>query len=112
MPSNEVSNNNETETVFSLMAKVIEDKDLNPVEKAKLLDEIRKARPALEDRWIYRWIVYFLGATVILTVFGSFAMVVVQKDANIPDGLIALGSGALGALATLLANRSNDDDDS
>lgn len=103
---------NNTETALSLMAKVIQDDNFNTDQKIKLLDEIRKARPALEDRWIYRWIVYFLGSTVILTVLGGFIMVMLEASTSIPDGLIALGSAALGALATLLSNRSKADDES
>ena len=63
------------ENMYSLMGKVLENDKLTPAEKAKLLDEIRKSRPALEDKWIYRWIVYFLGAAVIITILAGFSFV-------------------------------------
>lgn len=94
----------EDETVFSLMAQVLENDALNLEQKLKLLDEIRKSRPALEDRSIYRWVVYFLGAALIFSMV-AVIICVLMKETNIPDGLVALGSGALGALSGFLPNR-------
>lgn len=95
---------NNDETVFSLMAKVIENEKITHNEKIQLLDEIRKARPALEDRWIYRWVVNFIGISLLLTVV-VITICIFKGESNIPDGVIAIGSGALGALSSLLANR-------
>lgn len=92
------------ETVFSLMAKVIENEKITHSERIQLLDEIRKARPALEDRWIYRWVVNFIGIALLLTVV-VIALCIFTGKPDIPDGVVAIGSGALGALSGLLANR-------
>lgn len=95
---------NNDESVFSLMAKVIADEKIPHKEKMQLLDEIRKARPALEDRWIYRWVVNFIGIALLLSVL-IIAFCLYMEKKEIPEGLIAIGSGALGALSGLLANR-------
>jgi hypothetical protein len=54
------------------------------------------------DRWIYRLVVGFLGSTAILVVL-SYAIYPIAKIVTIPEGLVAMGSAALGALAGLLA---------
>jgi len=59
-----------------------------------------------QDVWIYRIVVGVLGLTVLLAVAGViFLSSQSSKDwaYNIPDALVALGSGALGALAGVLA---------
>jgi hypothetical protein len=56
---------------------------------------------AEKDVWIYRAVVGALGLTVLLTIVGLIVLALVGKPA--PDGLIALGSAAVGALAGLLA---------
>jgi hypothetical protein len=71
--------------------------------KVKLLDALHAIPTPLQtDKWIYRLVVCFLGLTVIGTVIGGF--IIAGKTAQtIPEGLIALGSAAVGALAGLLA---------
>jgi hypothetical protein len=71
--------------------------------KVKILDALQAIPTPLQtDRWIYRLVVCFLGLTVIGTVAGGF--IITGKSAqSIPEGLIALGSAAVGALAGLLA---------
>jgi hypothetical protein len=72
-------------------------------ELKKVLDELRNfANPG---RWVYRTVVWFLGLTALVTVVGVVWLVLCGKGAEIPDGLIALGSASIGALAGLLANR-------
>jgi hypothetical protein len=53
------------------------------------------------DRWIYRMVVAALGLTVIISLVGGIILAIISK--NIPEGLLALGSAAIGALAGLLA---------
>jgi hypothetical protein len=58
------------------------------------------------DVWIYRAVVVILGICVISTVLGGIFLVVFGKgEAKIalPDGIVAIGSAAVGALAGLLA---------
>lgn len=71
--------------------------------RIKLLDALQGIPTPLQtDKWIYRLVVCFLGLTVIGTVIGGF--IIAGKSAQtIPEGLVALGSAAVGALAGLLA---------
>ena len=61
-------------------------------------------RPLDYDLVIYRIVVAVLGATVLATVFGGIYLAL-KADPNIklPDGIIAIGSAAVGVLAGLLA---------
>ncbi|AKG19963.1 hypothetical protein [Calothrix sp. 336/3] len=57
--------------------------------------------PLQSDRWIYRIVVGALALTLVSSVGG--AVYLQAKGEEIPDILTALGSGALGGLAGLLA---------
>lgn len=96
--SNSVS---ESTSVNDLIAIVIQGPETNK-EKIKLINEIRKSSPILADRWLYRYSVWFLGAAVTMTIGIGFGMVWSTGN-SVPDGLIALGSAAVGALATLIS---------
>ncbi len=62
--------------------------------------------PLATDPWIYRSVVGFLGLIAMMGMGGSLYLALVEKSA--PEGVIALGSTALGALAGLLVlPRSN-----
>ena len=49
------------------------------------------------DRIFYRTAIWFLGITAVLSVLGAVEAYVKTHDA--PDGVIAIGSAAVGALA-------------
>ena len=53
------------------------------------------------DVWVYRMVVFFLGSAVLSTIIGG--LYIATTAAALPDGLVALGSAAVGALAGLLA---------
>ncbi|NEU10703.1 hypothetical protein G3T14_00980 [Methylobacterium sp. BTF04] len=54
------------------------------------------------DKWVYRMVVGFLGGVLIIVAIGLILLGYAgEKPA--PEGLIALGSAAVGALAGLLA---------
>jgi hypothetical protein len=58
------------------------------------------------DVWIYRIVVGALALIVLITVIGGIYLAVISKgDAKVglPEGVIAIGSAAVGALAGLLA---------
>ena len=55
------------------------------------------------DVWIYRMVIGALGLTVLITVLGCVILTGVEPTHEIPAGIIALGSSAVGALAGLLA---------
>jgi hypothetical protein len=85
-----------------LLMIVLTTPNLHVDEKIKLLNELRKLKPPTSDRWIYRWVIWFLGATIIITVSVSLLMAFKGK-AGIPDGLLAIASAAVGALASFLS---------
>ncbi|MGH3102878.1 MAG: hypothetical protein ACRDN6_02120 [Gaiellaceae bacterium] len=86
-------------------------------DSAQLQEEVRRdpagtlqrlAAPLESDFWIYRMVVTVLGLTMLSVVAAS--TLIVLKDKPIPDILVAVGTGAVGALAGLLApspSRSN-----
>lgn len=62
--------------------------------------------PLGTDVWIYRAVVVILGICAVSTVLGGIFLVIISKgDAKVvlPDGIVAIGSAAVGALAGLLA---------
>ncbi|MDQ3331894.1 MAG: hypothetical protein M3552_14775 [Planctomycetota bacterium] len=59
------------------------------------------ATPLDSDVWIYRIVVISLGAALIITLLAASALAACEK--SFPEGLIAIGAAAGGALAGLLA---------
>ncbi len=91
------------ETLHRLAQQLTDDDSLPSEQKVRLLENLQKlSLPLQSDRWIFRLVVGFLGITVLLTVVGGFYLSI-KTAATIPEGLIALGSAAVGALAGLLA---------
>jgi hypothetical protein len=91
------------DTVQEFIQQVTNDASLQPDQKLRLLGNLQKlSTPLQSDRWIFRLVVAFLGIAVLLTIIGGFYLSI-KTAATIPEGLIALGSAAVGALAGLLA---------
>ena len=63
---------------------------------------VERRAPLENDVWIYRMVVGVLGAVLIIATLGGLVIAMVGKVA-IPEMVVALGSGAAGALAGLLA---------
>lgn len=65
----------------------------------------KRTEPAyISDRYVYRVTVWVLGfAVIIVAIAQSILAFKFNSHAVIPDGLIAIGSAAIGALAGLLA---------
>ncbi|WP_147127362.1 hypothetical protein [Shimia ponticola] len=62
--------------------------------------------PLQTDVWIYRAVVVMLGITVLMTVAGGIYLEFFGQgdDAiELPQGVVSIGSAAIGALAGLLA---------
>jgi hypothetical protein len=62
--------------------------------------------PFRNDPWIYRIVVVALSLIVLITVCGGIYLAYISKgDAKValPEGIIAIGSAAVGAMAGLLA---------
>lgn len=89
---------NNYEQLYPLMDKVLSDTTLNSKEKIKLIDELRKNNPVANDRWAPRIAIYILGATVFATIF---CITFSEKTSN--EGLIAIGSAAVGGIAGLVS---------
>lgn len=60
------------------------------------------AEPLDTHKWIYRIVVGSLGISAILVVIGVFVLEAINRSTNIPDPMVAIGSAAIVALATLL----------
>ncbi len=58
-------------------------------------------QPLQSDKWIYRIVVTALGLAVLGSIAGT--VVLALHAVNIPEGIVAIGSAAVGALAGLLA---------
>lgn len=71
----------------------------------KAVQEIQTGPTILPDTWIYRIVVGSLGLAVILVTIGVVILTVNSNygDKGIPTILTAIASGAIGALAGLLA---------
>ena len=101
MPTNEKQENQQT-TLFDLIRIVLEDSKLQTNEKKILIDELRKNNPGTSDRWTYRYAILTLGGAVILTIL-ALSYLGAYAEGKIPDGLVGIGSAAVGGLAGLLA---------
>ena len=77
----------------------------------ELQEEVRKdpvealerlSRPLENDYWIYRIVVGSLALSIFAVIVAT-TLIVLPRTVQIPDVLVALGTGAIGALAGLLA---------
>jgi len=89
-------------SLYDLIKIVLEDAQLKPEDKLKLIDELRKNNPGTNDRWTYRYAILILGSVVLLTIAALWYLTKLPA-AHIPDGLVAIGSAAVGGLAGLLS---------
>lgn len=88
--------------LYELIGSVLNDPNLSPEQKVMLIDEVRKSTPA-SDRWTSRYAIYSLAAIVLIALVGVITLG--MSDKYIPDGLVAIGSAAVGGLAGLLTPR-------
>jgi hypothetical protein len=77
----------------------LDSEDLTEITQTKLIVDERRNQIE-HDAGIYRIAVVCLGGTTLFTVISLAVLSAMQVDVH--DGLIALGSGAVGALAGLL----------
>lgn len=71
----------------------------------KALDEFAPS-PLVTDVWIYRTVVGALGTAIVIILIGVVALMFngqIDGDAKVPTLFTAVASGAIGALAGLLA---------
>lgn len=71
----------------------------------KAVDNVSTGSSILPDTWIYRIVVGSLGLAIILVIIGTIILTVNNNasEKNVPTILTAIASGAIGALAGLLA---------
>lgn len=60
-------------------------------------------RGALPNTLVYRIVVSFIGAALLISLLGAIALVVINPSADVPDILISAASASVGALSGLLA---------
>jgi hypothetical protein len=93
-------------TLESLASNITKDPELADAIKqdpAGTIATIAAEASALStDRWTYRIVVLALGISVIVGLLGLIALSW-KGVQTVPDGLVAIGSAAVGALAGLLA---------
>ena len=90
-------------SVPQLLAEVVRNPDLEQALRdnpTKAISEFAGS-PLQTDPWIYRIVVTSLGLVVVLAVLGG--IILGRTQTPVPEVLLALGSGAIGALAGLLA---------
>lgn len=68
--------------------------------------QAKVAIPLLGDKMVYRMVVGFLGGVLVIVAIGMIVLAYAGRQ-SAPEGLIALGSAAVGALAGLLAPAPN-----
>ena len=94
-----------------IIALIQSESNVKEEEKSRLITTIFDANKPLDsDRWIYRLVVSFLGVSVVATIAGGIYLTVIggsSPNFQLPQGIVAIGSAAVGALAGLLAPSPN-----
>lgn len=93
--------------IDSIIDSVRNASDIPDTQRTDLIERLESIpRPLETDPWIYRMVVLFLGLTVLATVLGGILLTYqggTSQNFQIPQGVVAIGSAAVGALAGLLA---------
>ncbi len=89
------------ESLESLSKSILENTDTTVDEKKELLREIRRFGHPIDDKWLYRCVVWILGIVAIFALVSSTWILIDNNDktVTVPNGIVALGSTAIGALA-------------
>jgi len=94
---------------YDLLKTVVLDRQLSSSDKGVLLSHLKAVSP-VSDRLTYRTAIYLIGTIAVLTIIAIWNLLWIGKA--IPDGLIAIASGAVGGLAGLLSPSRNQDSQS
>lgn len=95
----------EIQSLRDLASKVSRDPALaESIKKdpASALSDIAATSVLATDKWTYRIVVLSLGFAVLISLLGLIVLSF-KGIQSLPDGLVAIGSAAVGALAGLLA---------
>ena len=96
--------NGKSVDLTDLIEQIKSDSSLQSEQKVNLLVALQAVAPPLQvDKWIYRFVVGALGIALIITIIGGLVINLTGQSEPIPDGLIAIGSACVGAMAGLLA---------
>lgn len=95
------------QSAADVVARIAQDPQFAADVKANPGEAIAKVaapNPLVTDNWIYRIVVLSLGLIVLITIIGQIVLMM-TSDGNkfLTEGIIALASAAVGALAGLLA---------
>ena len=96
--------NSKIDSIIDLVRNASDIPDTKRMDLVQKLEAI--PRPLETDLWIYRMVVLFLGLTILVTVLGGIILTYqggTSQNFQIPQGVVAIGSAAVGALAGLLA---------
>jgi hypothetical protein len=93
------------------LIKELPDEVFTPEVKKQITEKVEETKenlrtPLETDKWIYRYVVAFLGLAILASLFFTFFLSFQSanpQDLKIPDIFLAIGSAAVGALAGLLA---------
>ena len=94
---------------YDLLKAVVIDQSLNADQKDALLKRLKSTNPT-SDRLTYRLAIAILGVIAVVSIVAIWWITLKSSvDVKVPDGLIAVASGAVGGLAGLLSQpRSGD----
>ena len=93
---------------FDLLKAITTDPSLNGEQKKFLLLNLKGISPT-SDRLTYRTAIWLLGAIALMTIGAIWHLMLSEWDISVPDGLIAIASGAVGGLAGLLSPSRGSD---
>ncbi len=92
-----------SDSIQEIVQSIQTDGAIPAEKKLELLTKLHAMPSALtSDPWVYRMVVASLGLTVLSAVIGGL-IITGTSATEIPAGVVALGSAAVGALAGLLA---------
>jgi hypothetical protein len=84
---------------LSAVKSAINASGIADAEKTDILEEVKSAATPLPDTWVYRIVVIALGLAIFVPLIGPL----VSTQADVIQVLLPIATGALGALAGLLA---------
>lgn len=97
----------QVQSAADVVSKIAQDPQFAADVKANPGEAIAKVAapmPLLTDNWIYRIVVLSLGLIVLITIIGQIVLMMSSGGTKyLTEGIIALASAAVGAMAGLLA---------
>lgn len=92
------------DTDIAELYKSVLDSELSKDEKKEFFDEIRKLKPATEQRGNIRWVI---SALVFVAISSPLLLIILGfqiSDPKLPPELLTLSSTAVGALAAFMTS--------